>query len=131
MAWLSAWDYFPLYSARAGAAGIVAGTGPLPCELEFDYFLLKAGGLSQIKVKLPPQKPARAVLSAVPHLEANSLTLRLEGEPGAHYRIDTSTNFVDWQRWSTVILTNGAAETTDHGLWTQQQRFYQAHYLGL
>ena len=126
--WLSTWDYFPEFTPRSGYAGIVAG-GPGTAQLEFDYFLLKAQGLPEIIVTLPPHKPAVATL-VFRHEPAGDSILQIQGEPGGWYRIESSTNLVDWQGFSTVVLTNGMAVISKSVPPNVRQRFYRAVFTG-
>jgi hypothetical protein len=51
--WQFTWDYTPTRSARAGFAGITAGsnpTGAIPADFDVDYVLIKASGLPNITV---------------------------------------------------------------------------------
>jgi N-acetylneuraminic acid mutarotase len=66
----------------------------------------------------------------VPQLELfrDSAAWRLEltgGETGRVYRLERTTNFLDWTPWQTNLATNGSFTTTDPDL-NGPRRFYRA-----
>ncbi len=124
--WPWIWDYFPQHPARTGLAGIIAGSGPKPAELEFDYFLLKSPSLPSITARLPVYKPAQTTLRV---FRSPSLVLEIDGEPGGAYLIEASTNLVTWQGETAVVLTNGTARLNVQPSTLDRDRFYRARFL--
>jgi hypothetical protein len=57
----------------------------------------------------------------------NATRIRLLGEPGYHYRLDGSSNLIQWQ-WSSIAVTNPASATNDFvdPAGSMQHRFYRS-----
>jgi hypothetical protein len=126
--WTTTWDYYPTYPARSGFAGITAGPGI--AGFEVDYFLLKAQGLPEITVRLPPHKPAVAKLTLLPQLHTGPFALVVQGERNGTYAIETSTDLMMWDHWLSTVLTNGTAILSNSVVPGTAQKFYRARYLG-
>ena len=128
-AWLLVWNYFAAQSARAGLAGFTAGSSSGEAALECDYFLLKAEGLPAITVMLPEMKPARCTLLAGQRPISGTFSFQVTGESGRVYRVEASTNLVDWVSLGTVSLAAGSAKFSDSSAATLAHRFYRTRLL--
>jgi len=68
----------------------------------------------------------RPVLSSADGLKAEGFRLTLTGEYGAHHRIDSSTNLLDWTALTTLTNTYGFGQFTDETAAGLPFRFYRA-----
>lgn len=59
-------------------------------------------------------------------LPDQSLQLGITGEPGATYLIQTSTNLVDWDTLTSLVLTNGSGVFNAGPATSEDQRFFRA-----
>lgn len=123
--WLCIWNYYPGQPARAGFAGIVAGSDNGSAGMESDFFLLKAGDLPEIRVVLPALKPSVSTLSRGRRLVSGEFQFQITGDAGLVYRIDASTNLVDWTESGGVVITNGISQFIDSTAMRFSQRFYR------
>jgi hypothetical protein len=94
--WQAVMDYYPQYSARRGRPGLVGPSERSRTNLECDYFLVQAAGLSPITVRLPALKAARATLTPGTHSAERGFELQLLGSPSSTYVIESSPNMMDW-----------------------------------
>ena len=127
--WLLAWDYYPGQPQRTGFAGLVSGSDNGGSEMECDFFLLKAANLPEIKVTLPERKPALAGLAVGPATAPGAFPLQLSGEPGRSYRVEASTDFVDWLGLGTVAVSDRPIPYLDATATNFDRRFYRARLL--
>lgn len=132
--WFS-WDYTPFNAfawlvdpARAGYAGIAAGSLSALAEFEVDYILIKADGLPQIQTStraFPLAAPSefRLAISRAPNA-AGFMHLIFE-QPGSVV-IHASTDLQNWL----PVFTNSSSETlkqwTDPASSSLPLRFYRA-----
>jgi hypothetical protein len=69
---------------------------------------------------LPP------TLGAVGFLVDHQFRLSVAGTPGATYTLQASTNLVQWQTLSSLVITNSPTWFTDYYAPLHTQRFYRA-----
>ena len=60
-----------------------------------------------------PERPAPRILSAVMLSPSGLFQIRLEGETGVTYRLEGSTNLLNWTSLFTTNLTTGVWEWVD------------------
>ena len=70
--------------------------------------------------------PAPSQFSSAAVAVDQSLQFTLTGEPGATYLIQTSTNLVDWETLSTLVLTNGSTLFNAGAVTNDAQRYFRA-----
>lgn len=58
--------------------------------------------------------------------KTNDLKLGLQGLAGVNYRIDVSTNLVNWVQFTNLLSTNSTTSFRDTGATNYNQRFYRA-----
>lgn len=73
-----------------------------------------------------PERPAPRILSAVMLSPSGLFQIRLEGETGVTYRLEGSTNLLDWTSLFTTNLTTGVWEWVDPQSAPTSPRFYRA-----
>ncbi|MDO8482895.1 MAG: hypothetical protein Q7S86_03700 [bacterium] len=56
----------------------------------------------------------------------NSPVFSLTGPSGYNYRVDSSTNLVDWKTIAILVNTNGIVNFSDHSPTNTTARFYRA-----
>ncbi len=81
------------------------------------------GWLDQVSFTGRPPQPFYLAVQPVP---GGLFLLTLAGEPGRRYRIETSTNFVDWTYWTEVVLFGETTQLGDALSGDTPQRFYRA-----
>jgi len=74
----------------------------------------------RLQIVLPPTPSVAWVMIA-----SNAWVIRVTGQPGALFHLDTSTNLLEWLRIYTNTLSGGAA-IFDFMLTAEPQRFYRA-----
>jgi subtilisin-like proprotein convertase family protein len=75
-----------------------------------------------------PNPAVSCRLGLISLLANGSVVLRLEGQAGTRYRIQASTDYIDWQDLQMVTAPAAAFEVIDQG--TAQRRFYRAITVG-
>jgi len=58
--------------------------------------------------------------------ETNGMQLSLQGEPGGTYRIEVSTNLLNWTAWTTQVNASGIMVVNDESWALHPRRFYRA-----
>jgi len=76
--------------------------------------------LATLTVVAPPQIVSAALLPGM------IFKASLLGTPGLNYRIDASTNLIDWMTITNVIERTDGPTFTDPSAASHQQRFYRA-----
>lgn len=71
---------------------------------------------------LPPQAPEFSVLS----LSDGSLSFSFVGDQGVEYVIETSTNLVNWEVYTNIVLTDGSA-SIEEAITNAPSRFFRAY----
>ena len=71
------------------------------------------------------KRPHLALAGCPGALNEEGFRLVVEGEFGAQYFIEGTSNLLDWVSVGTVTNTYGAAQFTDGGATNLQQRFYR------
>jgi len=72
------------------------------------------------------RRPSLSVLGGLNGLNEQGFRLTLTGEFGGHYRIDGSTNLLDWTQLATLTNTFGIAQFTDVSATNMPLRYYEA-----
>jgi hypothetical protein len=67
-----------------------------------------------------------AMLRTLGRTSDEQFILRLTGEPGCNYAIETSTNFVNWSALKTNNATDGSFDFVDTAAPNFSRRFYRA-----
>jgi len=62
----------------------------------------------------------------VPAFTGNAFEFGLTGAAGNSFRVDASSNFLDWDPIATVLATNGAAQVSDAAATNGLRRYYRA-----
>jgi uncharacterized repeat protein (TIGR02543 family) len=75
------------------------------------------------------KKPGLSVRSSVQGLRSEGMGLTLAGEFGTQYRIDSSSNLVDWAALGIVTNDYGTSQFFDSGATNLPLRFYRAYAL--
>lgn len=119
-AWTFWRDYIPAQAAIGGLVGISSGQG----LMEVDWFLLESDALPTVVARPPAQKPALATLSALALSPTEGLRLRVAGDPGVGYMLESTTNFRDWT--ASALTTDATGIGFYHDPVLHQQRFYRA-----
>jgi uncharacterized lipoprotein YddW (UPF0748 family) len=78
---------------------------------------------SPATLRVIPLHPLRFL--SVSLLTDRRVRLQIIGEPGATVELQRSTDLAEWDRFTSLVLTDGAGEFTDEPLTNQSQRFYR------
>jgi hypothetical protein len=71
--------------------------------------------------------PPRLSFGSKQPLTANGLDVTLEASPGLNYRIEVTTNLVDWTLLTNITVgTNSTLNFLDHSATNRNRRFYRA-----
>ncbi|HXG49444.1 MAG TPA: hypothetical protein VNO52_17610, partial [Methylomirabilota bacterium] len=81
--------------------------------LLFDDYRITAGS-----------EPVEPPVVAAPRFEGADFVLRVEGENGRRYAVETTSDFLTWQPLETNVVTGGSFEFRDAGVAGQPRRFY-------
>jgi hypothetical protein len=74
--------------------------------------------------------PTNLVLAlGTPAWNISGFNLKLFGPTGASYRIEASTNFLNWLTLTSFLSTNSPSSFNDPGATNYRQRFYRAVWL--
>jgi hypothetical protein len=124
-AWTAWCDYFPGAPAASGQVGLVAAFG----LLEWDYFLILAASLPEIRVCPPTLKPRRPHLQWIAAPPAVTPQLMLQGESQTPYALEYSADFRSWDETPVTTDDSGLARFIDSTARGEFHRFYRAHCL--
>jgi hypothetical protein len=58
--------------------------------------------------------------------QSNGMQVKLQGETGRTYTIETSTDLVHWVAWTNQVATDGTIHVTDTETTNVPMRFYRA-----
>jgi hypothetical protein len=72
------------------------------------------------------RRPSLSVFGGLNGLNEQAFRLTLTGELGAHYRIDGSTNLMDWTGLAVLTNTFGTTQFADETATNTPLRFYKA-----
>jgi hypothetical protein len=85
---------------------------------------LVANGLQGFSL---PGSGARApVVQSISALAGNRVQVSFAGISNVNYRIDASTNLINWRNLGSAFNTNGAVSFTDATVTNSPMRFYRA-----
>jgi hypothetical protein len=123
-----------LYSVtQPPAFGTLTGNPPyVVYRPRLNYF-----GLDQftfvISDRATNSQPATVFITIQPAISlttrSNDLfTLRIQGEPGRNYQLETSTNLVTWTTQQNILLTNSPFLWSDPDSSSNETRFYRLRF---
>jgi hypothetical protein len=85
-----------------------------------------AGSAASSSALLTILAAAPAELQTISWLPDASLQLRISGDPGATYYVESSTNLVDWLQFTNVTISTGPSDFTVSGLTNYNRLFFRA-----
>lgn len=119
-----------------GAQQIVFGndsnalTSSQVAQIQFHNPAGLAAGMYSARIlstgEIVPQASGAAPASMTLQPQPGGMQVKLQGEPGRTYNIETSTDLVHWSPWTNVVNSTGTMSITDTDSSNYPARFYRA-----